>query len=99
MPLPKKKKTGIDRRVSPPKGYPRDKSQYADPANFKFPIDRKHISGAISYFNKAENRRGYNGQEQATIARRIVKAAKKFGKTIDPRSDLGKKAGLKLKKK
>lgn len=97
MPLPKKKKAGTDRRTSSPKGYPTSKSQYADPANWKFPIDRKHIRGAIGYFNKAENRRGYTAPEQATMARRMVKAARKFGVTIDPRSALGRKAGLKRK--
>jgi len=99
MPLPKRKKPGTEgRRASPPKGYPRNKSQYADPANFKFPIDRKHIRGAISYFNKAKNRRGYSMAEQKTMARRIVTAAKEFGVTVDPRSALGRRAGLKPKK-
>lgn len=100
MPLPKKQKKGTEgRRISPPKVYPRDKSQYADPSNYKFPIDRKHIRGAIAYFNKAENRRGYSMAEQQTMARRILKAAKKFGVIVDPASALGKRAGLKRKEK
>lgn len=65
---------------SPPKGYPKDKSKYADEVNLKYPIDNeKHIRAAWSYINMPKNQKGYSPEQIARIKSRIKKAGKKFG--------------------
>ena len=68
---------------TPPKGYPKDKSQYADPANFKYPIDSAaRIRAAMVYYNHSGQRGagGYSMGEWAAIGRRIAAAANRvFG--------------------
>lgn len=74
---PAKKDDGHD---SPPKGYPKDKSQYADPANFKYPIDtEEHVRAAWSYINQEKNQAGYSADELSYVKSRIKKAGKKLG--------------------
>ena len=64
---------------SPPKGYPSDKGKYADPTNFKYPLDTEaHVRAALSYFSKSKNRSGYSSQEQKFMWKRIIAAAKKY---------------------
>jgi len=64
---------------SPPKGYPTDKAKYADPANYKYPLDTaKRTRAAWSYIHKTKNRKGYSADELSAIEGRIRKAAKKF---------------------
>jgi hypothetical protein len=67
---------------SPPEGYPKDSSAYADPKNFKYPLDTPgRITSAIAYFNKnagANKSAGdYSTSEWKTIGNRIVAAANK----------------------
>ena len=65
---------------SPPKGYPESKTKYADPTNFKYPIDTKeHVKAALSYIGQARNRKKYDAKELAYIEARIHAAANKFG--------------------
>lgn len=65
---------------SPPKGYPESKSKYADPVNFKYPIDtEEHVRAALAYIGQARNRKKYEAKELAYIETRIHAAAKKFG--------------------
>jgi ATP-dependent protease ClpP protease subunit/uncharacterized protein (UPF0335 family) len=65
---------------SPPKGYPTSRDQYADPENYKYPIDTAaRTRSAWSYINKAENRSGYSAAELTYIENRIKSAARKFG--------------------
>ena len=61
---------------TPPKGYPRDRSQYADPEHYMYPIDRKHIHAAISYFPKHH---WSSGEHKQKAARRILNAARRYG--------------------
>ena len=64
---------------SPPKGYPTSKGQYADPTNFKYPLDTEaHVRAALAYFSKAKNRSGYSPQEQKFMWKRIIAATKKY---------------------
>jgi hypothetical protein len=71
-PLP----TGAHR--TPPKGYPEKRSQYAIPSEYKYPLDTaKHVRAAIVYFTK--HRGQYSLDEQKSIWKRIIRAAKKFG--------------------
>lgn len=64
---------------SPPKGKPQDKSQYADPDHYKYPIDEKHIRAAVSYYNQSGQKEagGYSDEQWAEIGRRIAAAANK----------------------
>jgi len=84
-PKPPKKKTLEKHRVSqahrtPPKGYPKERSAYADPNNYKYPIDsERHVRAALAYFSRPKNRKGYTDAEAKAIFGRILKAAKKYG--------------------
>ena len=55
--------------------------QFADPVNYKYPIDREHVRAALIYFNQPENRRagGYTHEEAVKIMTRIIKAALEAG--------------------
>lgn len=65
---------------APPKGYPKNKSQYADPTNYKYPIDSKErVLAAWRYINKSKNQQGYSPSQVAGIKGRIKGAAKKYG--------------------
>lgn len=67
-------------RNSPPKDYPKDTGKYADPKNYKYPVNNaKRVRSAISYFSNPDNRKGYTADEVKSIWGRINKAAKKFG--------------------
>lgn len=64
---------------SAPKGYPKDKSRYADPVNFKYPIDtEQHARAAWSYIHQERNRKDYSASELEYIESRIKRALKKF---------------------
>src|SRR6185369_3969903 len=65
---------------SPPKGYPSDKSEYADPENYKYPIDAEHIQAAIGYYNHEgqQSAGGYSDSQWAAIGRRIAAAASRL---------------------
>jgi vacuolar-type H+-ATPase subunit I/STV1 len=65
---------------SPPKGYPTSRDQYADPENYKYPLDTyDHTRAAIGYFSQADNRSAYSPEEQKFMWRRIIAAAKRDG--------------------
>lgn len=69
---------------TPPKEYreggAKKEKHYADPKNFKYPIDDEgHVRAAISYFSKPKNAGVYSPEQQKSIWSRIRKAAKKFG--------------------
>jgi uncharacterized protein DUF6582 len=64
---------------SPPKGYPEGKGDYADPANYKYPIDTAdRVRAAWSYIHQAKNREPYSDTELSAIEAKIKAAAKKF---------------------
>ena len=65
---------------SAPKGYPKKKKEYADPANFKYPLDtEKHVRAAWSYIHQERNRKQYTPAQFKAMCERIKKAGKKFG--------------------
>jgi hypothetical protein len=69
---------------SPPKGYPESKSKYADPVNFKYPIDTEaHARAAWAYIHQARNKKKYEAAEFDFICNRIKKALKKFEVEIE----------------
>ena len=49
--------------------------QFADPVNWKYPIDADHVDAALKYFNQPDNRGEYNPEEQAKIMEKIIRAA------------------------
>ncbi len=74
---PEKKLFGRD---SPPRGYPKDPSLYADPENWRYPLHTPwNAKAARRYFDEASNRDKYTEEEQAYIDRRIDEALKRFG--------------------
>ena len=76
-----------DAPKSPPKGYPENRDQYADPENYKYPLDTEnHVRTALCYFSKGANRSGggYSPEEQKFMWRRILAAAKKHGIKLSP---------------
>ena len=78
---------------SPPKGYPESRDKYADPENYKYPLDtEKHVRAALSYFSKKSNRSkgGYSPEEQKFMWNRILAAARKLG--IELSDDVKKRA-------
>lgn len=65
---------------APPKGYPEAKKQYADPENYKYPLDtEQHVRAAIAYFSKPKNYSMYSRDERRAVWNRIIRAAKRFG--------------------
>ncbi len=79
-PLPK----GAHR--TPPKGYPTDRSQYADPATYTYPIDTpEHVRAAISYFSKPKNAARYTPATRKRMWARIRRAAQRFGIQVQRR--------------
>lgn len=65
---------------SPPKDYPKTKTEYADPKNYKYPVDSKsRVRAAWSYINMPKNQKGYTSSEISAIKSRIKRAGKKYG--------------------
>jgi len=74
---PGKKPFGRD---GPPKGYPKDQSQYADPENWRYPLHTSwHARAARRYFDDWSNQSKYSEEERAYIDQRINDALKGFG--------------------
>ena len=73
-------------RKTPPKGYPTDPSEYADPKEWAFPINNEgRTRSAISYFSKHP---WPSSEIKRKAAKRILSAAKKFGIDVDEKSDV-----------
>jgi hypothetical protein len=71
---------------SPPDGYPEDRSEYADPDHFMFPLDtKKRVSSAIGYFSKHD---WDAAEHKKRGAKRILRAAKKFDIEVSKDSDV-----------
>lgn len=87
--LPLAKKLSQGQHKTPPKGYPTDRSEYAVPEDYEFPIDRKHIHAAISYFPKHHWK---SGEHKRSAAKRILAAAKKFGVKVGKDDDVARAA-------
>lgn len=76
-----------DERKSPPKGYPKDKSDYALPDTYEFPIDAEHIHAAISYFH---SHRFSDEAQKRSAARRIMRAARKHNVEVSEDADVAR---------
>ena len=49
--------------------------EFADPVNYRYPVDKDHAQAALGYFNQPDNRTDYSAEEQAKIMAKIVGAA------------------------
>lgn len=76
-------------RKSPPEGYPKDRSEYAVPEEYEFPIDEEHIHPAIDYFSKHPFK---SADQKRHAAKRILSAAKKHGVHVSDDSDVARAA-------
>ncbi len=73
---------------SAPKGYPEKQKEYADPKNFKYPLDsEKHARAAWSYIHQEKNRKGYSASELKSMEARIRKALNKYDVNIEESED------------
>lgn len=72
-------------------------SQFADPTNYAYPIDKDHVLAAYRYFAKPDNQKKYTPEEVKIIAKKIVDAlpdkykdeANKTFKLSDDKSQTG----------
>lgn len=65
---------------SPPAGYPQSRDAYADPENYKYPLETAaHARAALAYWNQAGNQDEYTPAERAYITARIMAACRRFG--------------------
>lgn len=75
-----------DERSKPPKGYPKDKDQYAIPDEYLFPIENaKHVRAAVVLFGK------HNFKDEAQkkeAAKRILRAAKRHGVDVGKETEV-----------
>lgn len=71
-------------RHEPPRNYPTDPNQYADPQNYMYPLDKPiRAKLARTYFDELRNRNKYAEQERVFIDSRIDEALKRFGIRTD----------------
>lgn len=58
--------------------------QFADPVNYRYPIDAEHVMAAWAYINKPENRAkgGYTEEEWSKMQNKVKAAMKKFGHDV-----------------
>lgn len=82
---------------TPPKEYAEEgatsKKDYADSKNYKYPLHtEKNVRAAMSYFAQPDNYKMYKPDERKTVAKRIMKAAKKYD--IEVSDEWKKKFGL-----
>lgn len=75
---------------SPPKGYPTDKSEYADPEFYEFPLDTpKRVKAALAYFDK---HKWHSPERKKEAAKRILAKAKKFDISVSKDTNVYKEA-------
>ncbi len=72
-------RVGIARRegepVQPLKDYPSDWMQYADPANWSFPMTKSLAGVQVAAYNKGSGREKYSPSEWMVLGRRITRMA------------------------
>jgi len=92
--LERSKRYGIspkeDGHLTKPEEY-RDitDEEFADPVNYRYPIDADHVRAALAYFNQADNRQagGYSHDESVKIMSRIINAALDNGVQVSYQPD------------
>jgi RNA polymerase subunit RPABC4/transcription elongation factor Spt4 len=69
---------------TPPKGFPENRSQYADPDNYKYPLDTaERVMAAFRYYNQSgqQSAGGYNDAQWTSIGKRIIAALNRLSET------------------
>lgn len=75
---------------SPPKGYPKNREEYAVPKYWEFPLDTpKRVKAALTYFDKHP---WHSDEDKKEAAKRILAAAKKFDINTSTNTDVYKAA-------
>lgn len=65
--------------ATPPKGYPSMRSQYADPSNYKFPVNTPaRVRNAAARIMQSKSNWMYSAAELAAIKKRIRAAGKRL---------------------
>lgn len=77
-------RVGIARRegepIQPPENYPNDWQQYADPANYAFPMAKVLAAQSVTDYNLGKRREKYSPTEWMVLGRRITRmASETFG--------------------
>lgn len=81
-----------EERNKPPRGYPKDRDQYAIPDEYLFRLDdAKHVRAAISMFNRHTFK---DDDQKKKAAKRILAAAKRFGIETSKDTDVYKAAHM-----
>ncbi len=58
--------------------------EFADPVNYRYPLDEDHIHAALAYWAMPKNRKQYSKEEQEKMTHRILAAAKRQKVDADP---------------
>jgi len=61
--------------------------QFADPTNYRYPIDKEHVDAALKYFNQPDNRRDYSHEEAVKIMTKIIQSALTNGIEVSYQSE------------
>jgi hypothetical protein len=61
--------------------------EFADPVNYRYPIDESHVMAAWAYWNKPANQTQYNAEEKTKITDKIKAAMKKGGHAVADEQD------------
>ena len=79
-----------EERDKPPKGYPKDRSKYAVPEEYLFPLDtEKHVHSAITLFSKHKFK---NEAQRKRAAKLILEAAKEYDISVSENTEVYKAA-------
>jgi hypothetical protein len=77
-------KEGVGNVTKPSEFESISEGQFADPCNFKYPIDAEHVMAAWAYISKDENRAagGYSEEEWTWMKNRVKKAMETKGHEV-----------------
>ena len=56
--------------------------EFADPVNYRYPLDESRVVAAWNYWNHPDNQKQYNAEEKAKITDKIKAAMKKHGHAV-----------------
>ncbi len=57
-------------------------SEFADPVNYRYPVDAGHVRAAWAYWNQPDNQKQYSQRERTIIHDRIVAAMRRHGHAV-----------------
>ena len=63
--------------------------EFADPVNYRYPIDAKHVQAAWSYINQPDNQKagGYSSEEWVMMKEKVKVAMKKHGHQVQDEAE------------